>query len=249
MPKISLRSLPWIPLLLGTSLLLHVFTLGYLFDVRTRTNSSFATVSAMLNTHSETLETHDEEIDKNYVQNYNDNFAVRQDINDLYADAGEAWVSPYSIPHGDTRVSFSYLEPSEVISNLGDTDPEFVANYQDAYSVFYVLDIEDTVMPDIGFEDTQGMCDYFAPGSEAMTYGSNIFCGSIKDEVAHNALQRKATFTMYQNGSTYTFSFTARSGSTCRDEEELTPACEEKYFAPMDDVMSAMLSSFTTGAL
>ena len=249
MPKSSSSSFPWVPILLGASLLLHVLTLGHFFYVQTLTESAFATIATKFDGYDATLEEHGDDIAKNYVQHYNDNFMIRQDLSDLYGSAQETWTSPYSIPHGNTRLSFSYLEPSEVISNPGDTDPEFVANYQDAYSVFYAINIEDVVMPEIGFEDTQSMCDYFSLGSEAMTYGSTTFCGLIEDEVSHNVPEREATYLVYQGGLKYTLTFTARSGGTCQNEKELTPECEEKYFAPLDNVMATVLSSFTIEAL
>lgn len=249
MPKSSRSPFPWVFILLGISLLLHALTIGYFFSIQKLTEDKFRTVIAKFGTYDEVLEEHKNEINKNYVQNYNDNFAIRQDLSDLYLRADETWTSFYSIPHNDALVSFSYLEPSEVISDPGDTDPDFVANYQDAYSIFYALDIEDVVMPDIGFEDTQSMCDYFALGSEAMTYGTTPFCGSIEDAVDHNVPQRQGIFIVYQDGSKYTLTFTARLGGSCQNESELTPDCEEKYFAPLDSVIDTVLSSFTIEAL
>lgn len=249
MPKSSRPSSPLLPLLLGASFFLHILTLGSLFYSQTVTQRTFATLTAKLSDHDKTLETHEDDITKNYVQNYNDNFAVRQDLSDLYLRSGASWTSPYSISKNSTRVSFSYLEPSEVISDPGDTDPEFVANYQDAYSIFYAVDVEDVIVPDIGFEDTQSMCNYFALGSEVMTYGLNTFCGAIEDAIDHNVPQRQGTFIVYQDGSKYTFTFTARLGGTCQNESELTPDCEEKYFAPLDGVINTVLSSFTIEAL
>lgn len=247
--KKTSSSFPWIPALLGLSLLLNVATLGQLFYIQTTNESLLATLSARVDAHDATLEEHDDDIAKNYVQNYNDNFAVRQDLSDLYASISETWTSPYSLSHGDVRVSFSYLEPTEVISNPGDTDPEFVANYQDAYSIFYAVGIEDVSIPDIGFENAQALCDYYDFGSEAVTIGSNTFCETIEDGVDHNVLQREATYTLLSDATLYTITFTAKTGSTCQYGEEITPACEEKYLSPMDPVIDTLLSSFTIEAL
>lgn len=195
------------------------------------------------------LEEHEDEIAKNYVQNYNDTFEVRQDLSDLYASAGKAWASPYSLTHSNVRASFSYLEPSEVISDLGDTSPEFSANYQDAYSIFYAVDITDVAVPDIGFEDVQNVCDYYQLGSEAITFGAHTFCERVTDSVNHNILQREAVYVLLEEATLYTFTFTARTGGTCQYEKEVTSPCEEKYFAPMNAVIESLLSSFTLEAL
>jgi hypothetical protein len=247
MPKSS--SLPWTPLLLGTSLFLHLVTLGQFFYVQTVNEAELAALTARIGAHDVVLEEHNDEIAKNYVQNYNDSFAVRQDLSDLYASTGEVWTSPYSFTHNDTRTSFSYLEPSEVISNPGDKSPEFSANYQDAYSVFYAVDIADVTVPDVGFEDAQSVCDYYQLGSEAIAVGAHTFCERITDSVSHNILQREAIYVLLEGTTLYTFTFTARTGGTCQYEEEATPACEEKYFVPMDGVIEVLLSSFTTEVL
>lgn len=233
----SSPSLPWIPILVGLSLFLNVMTLGQFFYAQTMNEAALATLASR-------IETHDDEIAKNYVQNYNDTYAVRQDLSDLYASVNETWASPYSLSHGDVKISFSYLEPTEVISDPGDTNPEFVANYQDAYSIFYAINIEDVTITDIGFENTQTLCDYYDFGSEAVTIGSNTFCETITDSVDHNVLQREATYTLLQNATLYTLTFTAKTGSTCQYDEEVTPECEAKYFTPLETVMETLLSSF-----
>lgn len=249
MPKSTPSSFPWIPFLLGTSLVLHIFTVGYLFYTQYTNTSAFADIARQLSAHDTVLEEHDTQLAKNYVQNYNDNFAVRQDVSDLYALSDATWSSPYSLAHGDARISFSYLEPSEVISDPGDTDPEFVANYQDAYSVFYALNIEDITSADIAFENAQGTCDYYDLGSTAITVGTNTFCEKITDGLSHNILQREAIYTLVQGTTLYTLTFTARTGGTCQYEKEVSAACEAKYFAPMDAVVETLLSSFTTETL